>query len=435
MNKKALLSTVLVVIAAAAGGFLISEKSAKITNNLDIEPEIEAQIVISEPKIEVEPETKNLIQTHQEQPEPETTDAIAEPIESPEKIVNLDEIVEQLDEIAEQVELLTVQVQEFVAARNSQKNAVILAQKTVKGAKVEPESPEDNIILAKETLETEIAEPENSENDINEGATEPSEPPEIPEQTPEPPTQSYTIFVPPPPPPKLLISEIQVENASSTNDEFVELYNPNQNSVSLSGWSLQKATDNGSVSKKNFETGASIPSKGYFLIVNKHASEDLLSLADMSHNSFGITANNTIFLAANQKKITSGDEAAIIDKVGYGEPFSPEAESAPSPGDGHVIGRKWTTTTQEYLDTDNNYDDFEIQIPTPKAQNQTLKNTVAENNTTSTATTTVIATTTETTTATSTEQTATSTEETATTTTETSTSTATTTVETATTTP
>jgi len=375
MNKKALFSTVLVVIAAAAGGFLVSEKSTETTDNKTIEPKIEAQIIIPKPEIEPEPKIDSPIQTSQKH------------------TANLNEIIEQLDEIAEQVEILTIETQKFLAAKENQKTPVVFVKKEVKGVKTI--SPEETDSPKEASMPELPAEPDDTPE--QEPPPEPlPEPPAIPSPAPAP-TPSYPIFVPAPPPPKLLISEIQIESASSTNDEFVEIYNPNPDSVSLAGWSLQKATNTGSVSKKNFTTGSYIQSMGYFLVVNKNANEDLFGIANMTHNSFSITANNTIFLVSNKKEIASGQETSIIDKAGYGEAFSSKTTPAPVPEDGQTIGRKWATTTQEYQDTDNNYNDFEIQTPTPKAQNQALEDIA-----TTTETTTTTATTTETTTATTT---------------------------------
>lgn len=176
--------------------------------------------------------------------------------------------------------------------------------------------------------------------------------------------------------PKLLISEIQIDSEKGANDEFIELYNQNNEDVSLKWWSIQKATSNGNISKKNFGTEDTIPAKGYFLIVNSHASQNLLSLADMTHNSFSIASGNTIFLVASKEKIISGGEESIKDKVGFGfdrinykPPFSPETDIAIAPLTGQTLGRKWLETTSEYQDTNNNRDDFEIQTPTPGTEN------------------------------------------------------------------
>jgi len=171
---------------------------------------------------------------------------------------------------------------------------------------------------------------------------------------------------------KLLISEIQIESEKGANDEFIEIYNPNNTNVSLKWWSIQKATANGNISKKNFESEDVILAKGYFLIVNKYASQSLLSLADMKHYSFSLASDNTVFLVKNHDKIISGQENTISDKVGWGESFSPEGISALEPSTSQTIGRKWLEQNAEYQDTNNNYQDFEIQTPTLKARNQTF---------------------------------------------------------------
>ena len=178
------------------------------------------------------------------------------------------------------------------------------------------------------------------------------------------------------PPPKILISEIQIDSQKGASDEFIELYNPNNQEVSLKNWSIQRAISDGAVSKKNFESDNTISAKGYFLIVNKYASQELLNLADMAHNmvhnSFNLIAGNTVFLVGNQEEISSGQEETVIDKVGYGSAFSSEGSSAPEPITGQNVGRKWDEATQTYPDTNDNSQDFEIQIPTPKARNQTF---------------------------------------------------------------
>jgi hypothetical protein len=186
--------------------------------------------------------------------------------------------------------------------------------------------------------------------------------------------------------PKILITEIQVESEKGANDEFIELYNPNDFDVSLEDWSIQKATKSGSIYKKNFGPGNVIKSKGYFLVANKYASSEILNLSDMQHSSFSISSNNTIFLVKNQKYLISGQEKSISDKVGYGESFSPEGNSAKAPGKGQSIGRKFLQQSANYQDTDNNASDFEINSPTPKAKNKNTVNTTTSS--TSTATTT-----------------------------------------------
>ena len=171
---------------------------------------------------------------------------------------------------------------------------------------------------------------------------------------------------------KLLISEIQIESENGSKDEFIEIYNPNNSAVSLRGWSIQKAASSGSISKKNFRDNDEIASNGYFLIANNYANQNLLKLANMTHNSFLIASGNTIFLVANQDSIVFGNEDTIKDKVGWGKTFSPEGMSAQEPAINQTIGRKWLESSAQYQDKDNNQEDFEIQTPTPGIQNQTL---------------------------------------------------------------
>ena len=199
---------------------------------------------------------------------------------------------------------------------------------------------------------------------------------------------------PPPSPPeptptylKILISEIQIGSASGTDDEFIELYNPNEEEVNLSNWSIQKTYCNSTtVYKKNFEAENKIPAKGYFLIVYASSTDqNLLNLADMTHKTFSLTENNTIYLVVNQEKIENASDIEITDMVGFGidiiEFRSLPAEgnsSALNPSGDKSIGRKWSTTTESYVDTDNNQNDFEIQEPTPKIKNQSPESAANE---------------------------------------------------------
>jgi len=180
---------------------------------------------------------------------------------------------------------------------------------------------------------------------------------------------------------EILISEVQIESTESGKDEFIELYNFNDQEIDISQWSIQKTYCNSTTTyKKNFETGNKIPTRGYFLIVYASSTDqDLLNLADMTHKTFSLAENNTVYLVANQEKIENSSDADIIDMVGFGMDIV-EFRSLPAEGDSAAlnppasksIGRKWSTTSQNYIDTDNNQNDFEIQHSTPGTQNQSL---------------------------------------------------------------
>lgn len=184
---------------------------------------------------------------------------------------------------------------------------------------------------------------------------------------PEPPAETkISIFK------KILINEIQIDSLAGTggtNDDWVELYNPNDVSVSLAGWSIQKHSSSSpcsigkSFSHKSFQDDASVPAQGFFLIVSTKANDELKLVADMTI-SWILSDNNTIYLVKSKDDIASGEDPNIVDKVGFGaNACFPENNSAPAPPEEKSIERK-----ELGLDTDNNADDFRISSAvSPKA--------------------------------------------------------------------
>jgi len=195
-------------------------------------------------------------------------------------------------------------------------------------------------------------------------------------QTPTPKAQNVTYVAPalPSPPPALkniLISEIQVAGATA-KDEFVELYNPNNVDVNLSGFSLKKKTSGGTES--NLVSSASfsgtITALGYFLItpqINDDGTKNYIGTATpdlyYSGKTYSIAPDNTVLLYNNDAT------PFLIDKVGFGSAQDFESQSVADPGANQSIGRKVISGIEQ--DTDDNSADFELQTPTPKAQNVT----------------------------------------------------------------
>lgn len=169
----------------------------------------------------------------------------------------------------------------------------------------------------------------------------------------------------------IIISEIQV---GAGDNDFVELYNPTDSNVSLSGWRLSK--------KVNSETSlvasmsGTIASKGYFLISNKDGSAS--PSADLTYAS-SIADNNTILLYSDAG-------TSLIDKVGMGTALDFESTQSATPANGKSIERKansasnansmMITGTDEFMgnaeDTDNNGVDFVLrEIPEPQNSQST----------------------------------------------------------------
>lgn len=122
----------------------------------------------------------------------------------------------------------------------------------------------------------------------------------------------------------VMISEIQIAGNSS-NDEFVELYNPTDAEVNLEGWRLRKTSASGASTANLASTiYGSIPAHGYFLIA--HPNYDGAAYADLLYTatSSGIAANNHVILY-NDAGVTE------VDRVGLGTATLPEGSLIDNP--------------------------------------------------------------------------------------------------------
>jgi hypothetical protein len=166
----------------------------------------------------------------------------------------------------------------------------------------------------------------------------------------------------------LVINEIMYGQNDATKNEFIELYNPTNSSIDVTGYTLKKLPkpstttiliverkkDNLVSSFKCVEpVNCIIPAGGYFLI--SHPDYQVAIGADLvySNISNSIANNNTIFLYNQNKE--------LVDKVGWGMATEIENQPAIDFADGQSIERALG------VDTDNNLLDFKInQTPSPK---------------------------------------------------------------------
>lgn len=124
----------------------------------------------------------------------------------------------------------------------------------------------------------------------------------------------------------LMLSEIQVAGASA-NDEYVELWNPSDTSISLSGWSLRKKTKSDTTTKglsvKTFSAGDSLAAHGYFLWTNTKSI--FTDFADTT---------TTAGLADDTSLALYDQDGVQIDALTWGSshvaPFVPAAFSNPT---------------------------------------------------------------------------------------------------------
>ncbi|MFH0806724.1 MAG: lamin tail domain-containing protein [Candidatus Brennerbacteria bacterium] len=139
----------------------------------------------------------------------------------------------------------------------------------------------------------------------------------------------------------VVISEVQVDGVDA-GDEFIELYNPTDAAVDLSGWSLQyvsgavETVTSSTVSKKNFLATSFIAAKGFYLIGRgfNAAGEDGYQgyvEPNMTHRTFslsGVSAGARIFLVPSATFIESETDPNILDVLDYTSTTIPDAGSS-----------------------------------------------------------------------------------------------------------
>lgn len=160
----------------------------------------------------------------------------------------------------------------------------------------------------------------------------------------------------------IVISEIQTRGISDHNDEFIELYNPTDSPISLSGLSVQKKVETGGTFEKYDLPADSISAYGYYLIARPEYSNVSVP-ADTIQSIFNMSYHGGNIALVGDTNVLSGcSDPDVIDMVGYLNGDC--AETSPAPGDhnaGETIERKPGDNEPgcgNGEDTDNNQTDF-----------------------------------------------------------------------------
>ena len=156
---------------------------------------------------------------------------------------------------------------------------------------------------------------------------------------------------------KILINEIQIAG-QTVDDEFIELYNPNEIPINLSGYVLKKKSNTGVestlVTSSRFENKI-IPAKGFLLLAREGYYQGSTLPDIFWPKSYWLASDNTVIFYDPSGK--------IIDKVGWGN--AADFESQPFPQN---PGKNQSLERINFQDTDNNAKDFQLQL-TPSPQN------------------------------------------------------------------
>jgi hypothetical protein len=165
--------------------------------------------------------------------------------------------------------------------------------------------------------------------------------------------------------PNIVISQIQLGNATSASNEFIEVYNNSATDVEITNWCLYYASatsiQNGSKLAcflvENSNIHLYLPAYSFaFAISNQLATATPTLGSDLK---FSATLSGT---AGHVRLIDSG--GAEIDKVGWGTTAVSAEGASPAavPSVGKVLNRK-TIATNILQDTDVNGNDFEVVSP------------------------------------------------------------------------
>ncbi|NTX59100.1 lamin tail domain-containing protein [Myxococcus sp. CA051A] len=149
----------------------------------------------------------------------------------------------------------------------------------------------------------------------------------------------------------VVISEVSGRGATSQTDEFVELHNPTNQDVDLSGWMLQYKSAAGSTYTGTFviPAGKVIPAHGYFLLAHTGYTGTGALAADATWSGFDLSASTTAGGHVRIGRNLTTPSPIEVDKLGWGTANSPEGSAAGPfhPAAGGSIERKALPTSTQ----------------------------------------------------------------------------------------
>ena len=150
-------------------------------------------------------------------------------------------------------------------------------------------------------------------------------------------------------------------------NDFIELFNADTVTVSLTGWSVQYASTTGSTWQKTVLTGSIAP--GGFLLIQEAAGVGGGAALPTPDVTGTITLSNTagkVALTSNSQTLAGvcPTDASIVDLVGYGSGTNCFEGSGPTP---NLSNAQAATRTTPCIDTDDNPADFSTaSAPSPR---------------------------------------------------------------------
>ncbi len=164
----------------------------------------------------------------------------------------------------------------------------------------------------------------------------------------------------------IVISEFRVRGPNGGNDEFIELYNPTNLQIDISGWKIRSSNDTGILSDRvTISSGKILLPGQYYLITNSNAGGPYSgSVAGDQTYASGVTDSGGIALTLN-------DGVTIIDQVGMNNCPTCYKETTPLTSLGATAAsnldrgyeRKMGGGSDSCDDSGNNLSDFQLITP------------------------------------------------------------------------
>ncbi len=166
----------------------------------------------------------------------------------------------------------------------------------------------------------------------------------------------------------LLVNELQSEGPFGPSDEFVEIYNAGDCTVSLNAWTIQysSATASGANAVWTGQPADQIPAKGYVVVGGQQFQGTVIG-------RFGNGLNGVLSKTGGGVGLFAPGASAPVDSMAYGtitaptHPFDkpPAGPPAPAPGSGQSAAR-----IPNGVNTNASAADFKITTSTPNKANQ-----------------------------------------------------------------
>lgn len=171
---------------------------------------------------------------------------------------------------------------------------------------------------------------------------------------------------------QILISEIQTAGASDATEEFVELYNPGEEPVDITGWQLQYRAASGTSGQSwpassTKATIGCVPGSPSGCTVSINPKMRLVLVHTIANIADALPMTGGFSGSGGQiRLIQPGNAPVVHDFVGYGTAQDAESAPAVAPAAGKSLKRN-VSEANELIDTQNNVQDFtaDCGVPNP----------------------------------------------------------------------